>query len=1371
MSSVVTHLRFVYIAERLDAPAVLPQVFDGQGFTAELRTVSDPADVAATLELGCWDLVLVEWPVKGLELLAQIKKARSHFPALAFVALTEGQADEVVRAAAREAIAGEVIAWSELPERLTDLVPSGLQEGLDHEAAHALLQQRGKELIALHGVTSAAYAASSEDDLFERVTSIIADTLYPNQFGILLLDPVSRTLGFHPSYRGISEQYQSMRIELGKGVTGTVAKTGLAMNVPDVSRSEAYIRCENGVSSEICTPIRLGDEIIGVINAESNRPFAFSAEDERLLATLAFQLGVAVGRLRNDEALRSRAIQLTAIHDASEEIASTALEVKAVCQSVFRAVSRLIRFEAFNLTRWDRHNHEIEALILWDQGQFSPPLRIRDDQGWSSYVLESGASLKINDASQENSITPQPVHYGSRRQSRAVLVVPLKLAGRIVGTISVQSYQPGVFTWDDLRMLELIAGPAAIALENSRLYEEVSRQALTFANMFDAVIIADAETRIIDWNPAAEKLFGYRREEVLHKIVTMIYPSEVAEGLQPKIVTALAAEGRFAGEVTFARKDGTQGTADLVVVAVNNPDGQLIASIGVLRDITQRKIAEEALRISEARLAGIINSAMDGIVTVDEAGLIFMYNRAAAQMFGYESGEIIGRPIEVLMPDELWDLHRGLVEDYRRGDGAARKMTGRPFVRARRANGEEFSVEVSMSLLSITGHVYLTAIIRDISERVSAQIEMSRLAGGVHQAAETIILTDMDGNITYINPYGEKVTGYSADEVIGRNPRIFKSGLQDANFYRRLWDTLLSGRPWNGVLANRKKDGSLIYENSTIFPVKDETGAVVGYAAVKRDITDEIQREREMEAIVSVSTALRKAVSRKEMLPIVLEQLIAILDGKDAAIAFYEPQADRVYIELAAGNSTRFTGLRMPMGKGISGYVFQVGQPMKTDDISTEPGFQAVVEMDDLRAVVGTPLIAQGELIGVLWVGRPEPFSNGEFRVFQAVADMSANAIHRASLHERTSRYAEQTVAITAAGRAMAETLNLSQIFERLSISVNELVPGIRLLAILRPEMEAQACELIYAQCDGKEIDVGGKSFVPLGEMENSPLIRAIRSHEPVLLGSMDSADLDLTVLDRHPEEHRSAVIVPLVARGKVLSLLILVSPQENRFNDEEAGLLALMGSTAATAMENADLYQGLQNSNWELLEAYEQTLEGWSKALDLRDRETENHTQRVVNMTIQLGRELGLSDERLVHIRRGAMLHDIGKLGVQDKILLKNGPLTEEEWDEMRRHPGHAYDMLAPIGYLRSALTIPFCHHEKWDGSGYPRGLKGEEIPLEARIFAIIDVYDALTNPRPYRPAWPRSQAVQYIRDQASKHFDPDLVQVFLRLIDKPYV
>jgi HD-GYP domain-containing protein (c-di-GMP phosphodiesterase class II) len=191
-----------------------------------------------------------------------------------------------------------------------------------------------------------------------------------------------------------------------------------------------------------------------------------------------------------------------------------------------------------------------------------------------------------------------------------------------------------------------------------------------------------------------------------------------------------------------------------------------------------------------------------------------------------------------------------------------------------------------------------------------------------------------------------------------------------------------------------------------------------------------------------------------------------------------------------------------------------------------------------------------------------------------------------------------------------------------------------------------------------------------------------------------------------------------------------------------------------------------LHRTNVELSLAYDTTLEGWSKALDLRDRETEGHTQRVVDTTLRIAQSMGIKDEELTHIRRGALLHDIGKMGIPDSILLKPGPLTDEEWVVMKRHPVYAYELIYPITHLRPSLDIPYCHHEKWDGTGYPRGLKGEEIPLAARIFTVVDVWDALTSDRPYRKAWPSRKALDYIREQSGKYFDPHIVEVFLSLI-----
>lgn len=184
-----------------------------------------------------------------------------------------------------------------------------------------------------------------------------------------------------------------------------------------------------------------------------------------------------------------------------------------------------------------------------------------------------------------------------------------------------------------------------------------------------------------------------------------------------------------------------------------------------------------------------------------------------------------------------------------------------------------------------------------------------------------------------------------------------------------------------------------------------------------------------------------------------------------------------------------------------------------------------------------------------------------------------------------------------------------------------------------------------------------------------------------------------------------------------------------------------------------------------ELQEAYDRTMEGWVRALDLRDRETEGHTLRVAEVTVRLARAMGIAESEMVNIRRGALLHDIGKMGVPDNILLKQEVLSEAEWAIMRKHPVYAHELISPIPYLRQAVDIPYCHHEKWDGSGYPRGLRGEQIPLSARLFAVVDVWDALLSARSYRNGWPEEKVQGYIRENAGSHFDPKVVEVFLRL------
>jgi len=251
----------------------------------------------------------------------------------------------------------------------------------------------------------------------------------------------------------------------------------------------------------------------------------------------------------------------------------------------------------------------------------------------------------------------------------------------------------------------------------------------------------------------------------------------------------------------------------------------------------------------------------------------------------------------------------------------------------------------------------------------------------------------------------------------------------------------------------------------------------------------------------------------------------------------------------------------------------------------------------------------------------------------------------------------------------------------------------------------------------------------------------------------------------------KAGFAVPLIAKGMVKGVLeVFFRERSQPFepSPEWADFLETLAGQAAIAVESAELFENLQRSNMDLILSYDATLEGWAKALELRDKETEGHSQKVTEMAMRLGHALGIDDAEVVHLRRGALLHDIGKMGIPDSILLKPGPLAEDEWEAMKQHPVYAYHMLSSIPFLRHALDIPYCHHEKWDGSGYPRGLKGNQIPLAARVFAVVDVWDALRSDRPYRPAWPEEKVLVYMQEQSGKHFDPSVVGTFLGLLSE---
>jgi len=415
------------------------------------------------------------------------------------------------------------------------------------------------------------------------------------------------------------------------------------------------------------------------------------------------------------------------------------------------------------------------------------------------------------------------------------------------------------------------------------------------------------------------------------------------------------------------------------------------------------------------------------------------------------------------------------------------------------------------------------------------------------------------------------------------------------------------------------------------------------------------------------------------------------------------------------------------------------------------------------RSWLGVPLITRGYVVGGISVQsfQPNMFNENHCRLLESIAAQAAIALDNARLLEQTHSQIERLAALHDIDLVINSSLDLRV---TLNILLDQVVEKLDVDAVAVLLLNPRSQMLEYTASRGFRTRIIEHYNLRMGEGVSGQA--AMERHLVQALNLSELED-DLAYTNLMQEEgFASYFSVPLVAKGQIKGVLdifnrLLLNPDQEWFN-----FLETLAGQAAIAIDNTSLLEDLHRSNVELTLAYDTTLEGWSRALDLRDKETEGHTQRVVDMTLRIAQSLNVNDEDLTHIRRGALLHDIGKMGIPDSILFKPGPLDEDEWDIMKRHPSYAYELLYPITHLRHALEIPFYHHERWDGSGYPQGLKSEQIPLAARIFAVVDVWDALTSDRPYRKAWTSKKALDHIRQQSGKHFDPRIVDIFLSLI-----
>lgn len=646
-----------------------------------------------------------------------------------------------------------------------------------------------------------------------------------------------------------------------------------------------------------------------------------------------------------------------------------------------------------------------------------------------------------------------------------------------------------------------------------------------------------------------------------------------------------------------------------------------------------------------------------------------------------------------------------------------------------------------------------------------------------------IVSLDKEGRVSSINRKGCEILRCKEEEIVGKNwfdnfiPEKIREDVRLA--FKKLINGEMGPVEYyeNLVLTRDGTERLIAWHNSVI---RDNTGSIIGTLSAGEDITESKKMEAQIkEQLKTINTLYKTAetlliegldISKraKAVVRICIEDL-----GADLAwIGITEPDGRIKNIVEYPENHPYTKDLIVrwddsPYGQGLSGRAVKTGKAQFSEYISTnsyfEPWKEKALECGFYTSGV-FPLLGREKVVGVLniYSQKPDFFTPEKKELFQSLAHLVAFSLENAQIFEISQKRLNKIQSLQNIDKAIVGILDSKIVF---NIILDEVIKQLNVDAadVLRLNPYNQRLE--YTAGKGFFSHAIEKTSMPFGEgIVGRVASERCTVYVPNLEGESNWIRKELSSIERFISYYAT----PLIAKERVLGVLEVFYRSKIENDREWIEFFETLAGQIAIAIDNIELFSNLQRTNIKLIQAYESTIEGWAKALEFRDRETEGHSQRVTDLTVKIARRFGIDEEEIIHIHRGALLHDIGKMGVPDSILLKPDKLTDEEWQIMKMHPVYAYQLLSGIEYLHPAMDIPYCHHERWDGNGYPRGLKGEEIPLPARIFAVVDVYDALTSDRPYRKAWTKEEAVRYIKEQAGKQFDPKVVDVFLEIINE---
>jgi PAS domain S-box-containing protein len=1098
-----------------------------------------------------------------------------------------------------------------------------------------------------------------------------------------------------------------------------------------------FIEGAEEVNSFMVIPLIYKGEVIGLATLDSRQTNRYTAEDAEFAFAIANQATIAIGNARLYQEAVQASERRAILHRISQDIVRFTQDTEQIYAAIHEAAAKLMPCDVFLITLINNDKTEITAVYAVEAGTRYSPESVPARKGFSADIINNGKSVILKDTPDIEQT--RAVRFGSPKRVRSVVAVPMRIGEKVIGMISAQSYEPNAYDEEEQVLLEMLATHAATAIENARLFQEESRRTQIIETMVE---IANEIATTQDIMPVLDKI-TQRTLELLranHVAIYLLHDDN-------RTLKVIAAQGKHRSQLLSQTIKIGEGITGSVVASGKAEIIDLVA-----RD--SRRVHLAGTPEEEAEYETMMSVPL--ILRGRRIGAVNAWRLRANGVFSpVELSFLTSIANQVSVAIESSNLFKEIVR--RAQEAAAIAEVGRDISATLQLDVvlNKIAAYARELLNSESSAVYLPDSSKPILKAIAAQgAEADQIRNFPLEIGRGIL-----GSIA-LNKSGEIVNNTE------RDPRAIVIEGTASNPHEHIM-----GVP---VMEKDQLTGLVVVWRSGVdneYKISDlnflESLAQQAAAAIKNArLYDEAQRRlKEVETINRLSSSLRATQSQTEMCNILLDETLDLLQAHDGAVWIHDPATNLIVQRAARGVATQTRYKHLRPDQGIVGHVLTTGKTYISPALKQDPllfsGNRDVIR--EGYAGSGVPIKSSDGILGVLMVHiESNRRVEDSIHLLETLAEITGNAIHRADLFEQSQEQVRKLTTLRDIDSAIASSTDLRV---TLNILMDHTLRHLKVDAVdillYHPDLQS----LTYLCSAGFRSASPTRPLMRLGEGLAGQVVMKGRIE---LIPDLQAAG----EIGRDPllirEGFVSYIGVPLIVKGQIKGLFEIFSRAPLAPTEDWMQFMQTLTGQAAIAIDNSQLFENLQRSNQEIRQAYDTTLEGWARALELRDRETEGHTRRVTRLTMDLARYMNVSEDSLVNIYRGVLLHDIGKMGVPDQILRKTGPLTDTEWTEMRKHPQYAFDLLSPIPYLRPALDIPYCHHEHWDGSGYPRGLKGEQIPLAARIFSVVDIWDALLSDRPYRKAWSREKVIAYIKEISGTILDPQVVEAFLKMLNE---